>query len=61
MPEEPYYDAKLPPPDIKQDEKHKEQYPTEDFINDLASFKVVFEQVYSVIRNIQTVLFETFA
>ena len=31
-----------PPPEIKQDEKRKEQYPTEDFINDLASLKSCF-------------------
>ena len=42
VPEEPYYDAKLPQSEIKQDEKHKEQYPTENFINDLASLKSCF-------------------
>ena len=42
MPKEPYCSAGLPPPEIKQDEKHKEQYPTEDFINDLASLKSCF-------------------
>ena len=31
-----------PPPEIEQDEKRKEQYPTEDFINDLASLKSCF-------------------
>ena len=34
--------AKLPQSEIKQDEKHKEQYPTEDFINDLANLKSCF-------------------
>ena len=42
VPEEPYYDAKLPQSEIKQDEKHKEQYSTENFINDLASLKSCF-------------------
>ena len=42
VPKEPYCSAGLPPPEIKQDEKHKEQYPTEDFINDLASLKSCF-------------------
>ena len=42
IPEEPYCSAGLPPPEINQDEKHKEQYPTEDFINDLANLKSCF-------------------
>ena len=43
VPEEPYYDAKLTQSEIKQDEKHnEEQYPTENFINDLASLKSCF-------------------
>ena len=42
VPKEPYCSAGLPQPEIKQDEKHKEQYPTEDFINDLASLKSCF-------------------
>ena len=40
VPEEPYCNAKLPQSEIKQDEKHKEQYPTEDFINDLANVPI---------------------
>ena len=42
VPEEPYCSAGLPQSEIKQDEKHKEQYPTENFINDLASLKSCF-------------------
>ena len=42
VPEEPYCNAKLPQAEIKQDEKREEQYPTEDFINDLASLKSCF-------------------
>ena len=33
VPEDPYCSAGLLPPEIKQDEKRKEQYPTEDFIS----------------------------
>ena len=42
VPEEPYRSTGLPQPEIKQDEKRKKQYPTEDFINDLASLKSCF-------------------
>ena len=42
VPEKPYYDAKSSRPEINQDEKRKEQYPTEDFINDLTSLKSGF-------------------
>ena len=42
VPEEPYCKAKLPQPEIKQDDKREEQYPTEDFINDLANLKSYF-------------------
>ena len=42
VPEEPYCSAGLPQPRIKQDDKRKEQYPTEDFINDLANLKSCF-------------------
>ena len=42
LPEESYYSAGLTQPEIKQDEKRNEQYPTEDFINDLASLKSCF-------------------
>ena len=40
--EEPYCSADLPAPEIKQNEERKKQYPTEDFINDLASLKSCF-------------------
>ena len=42
VPEEPYCNAKLPQAEIKQDDKREEQYPTEDFINDLANLKSYF-------------------
>ena len=42
VPEEPYCSAGLPPPEIKQDGKREEQYPTEDFINNLANLKSYF-------------------
>ena len=40
VPEEAYRNAKLLP--SKQDDEREEQYPTEDFINDLASLKSYF-------------------
>ena len=42
--EEPYCSAGLPAPEIKQDPSiiTNQQYPTEDFINDLASLKSCF-------------------
>ena len=48
VPEEPYCSVGLPPPEIKQDEEHKEQYPTENFIsaNDLADLKDCFRPGY---------------
>ena len=46
VPEEPYCSAGLPAPEIKQDEERKEQYPTEDFINDLADLKDCFRPGY---------------
>ena len=42
VPEEPYCNAKLPRAEIKQDDKREEQYPTENFINDLANLKSYF-------------------
>ena len=42
VPEKPHCSAKSFRPEIKQDDKRKEQYPTEDFINDLASLKSYF-------------------
>ena len=42
VPEKPYCSAGLPPPEIKQDDQREEQYPTEDFINDLANLKSCF-------------------
>ena len=35
VPEEPYHNAKFSRPLIKQDEKREEQYPMNEFINDL--------------------------
>ena len=42
VPEKPHCSAKSSRPEIKQDDKREEQYPTEDFINDLASLKSYF-------------------
>ena len=49
VPEEPHCNAKLRNPsniatqaEIKQNDKREEQYPTEDFINDLANLKSYF-------------------
>ena len=54
--EEPYYDAKYSQPDIKQDEKREEQYPTNKCINDLATVLKIWTSIYSDLN----ILFEQF-
>ena len=46
VPEEPYCNAKPIQSEIKQDDKREEQYPTENFINDLANLKDCFRPGY---------------